>query len=94
MRLAGLALFLAAPVLFLAAVGCASTAPPPAEDHADSGARDLYANKCTACHRLHRPSEYSKAKWPAILDRMSVKAKLTPEEDQELRDYLLGHARP
>ena len=86
MRLAGL-------LLFFAAVGCAATAPPPAGDHAEDRARELYANKCTACHRLHRPSEYSKEKWPAILDRMAVKAKLAPEEDDELRQYLLSRAR-
>ena len=80
---------LAGLLLFLAAVCCASA---PAET--ESGTRELYAGKCTSCHRLHRPSEYSKEKWPTILERMAAKAKLTPEEADALREYLVSRARP
>ena len=72
-------------LLFLAAVCCASA---PAQT--ESRARELYANKCTSCHRLHRPSEYTRQRWPTILERMAVKAKLTPEEARHLRDYLFN----
>ena len=76
-------------LIFLAAVCGVS-----ASEETESRSRDLYADKCTACHRLHRPSEYSKEKWPPILERMAVKAKLTPEEADALREYLVSRARP
>ncbi len=80
---------LAVLLAFLAAVCCASATPEP-----ESRARELYANKCTACHRLHRPTEYTKERWVAILDRMSPRAKLTAGETGELRDYLVAGAKP
>jgi hypothetical protein len=80
---------LAGLLIFLAAVCGVS-----ASEETGSRTKELYADKCTSCHRLHRPTEYSREKWPTILERMAVKAKLTPEEAEELREYLVSRARP
>jgi mono/diheme cytochrome c family protein len=50
--------------------------------------RDLYAAKCHSCHRLRRPSSHGRGEWAKILDRMAPRAKLTLEEEAEIRRYL------
>jgi hypothetical protein len=69
-------------VIGLAAVGCASVVLP------DGPGRDLYAAKCHSCHRLRDPARIDQQRWPAILDKMAEKAKLTPEEEETIRRYV------
>jgi hypothetical protein len=56
----------------------------------DEPGRDLYANKCQGCHRLRRPEDYSQTQWPALMDRMAIKAKLTPREKELIESYVLS----
>ncbi len=73
----------------VAAVSLAcATALPPASNPALEPGRELYAAKCHGCHRLYAPSKINPQKWPAILDKMAVKAKLTPEEKSRLDAYV------
>lgn len=51
-------------------------------------ARKLYAAKCSSCHNLHLPNEYTVMQWPKILDKMQPKAKITDEEKKLLLAYL------
>ena len=83
--------------VLLAAVACSlaacATALDPAPDPSFEPGRDLYAAKCGGCHRLRPPSKIDSRKWPTILDRMSVKAKLTPEQKTAIDAYVSSIAR-
>ncbi len=75
----------------LAAVGmlaaCATSLPPAPDPSLEAG-RGLYAAKCQGCHRPYPPSKIDRAKWPSFLDRMAVKAKVTPAEKSQIDAYV------
>ena len=52
----------------------------------------LYGAKCHGCHRLYPPNRVAPEKWPALMEKMAVKAKLTPEGQQAILAYLLSAA--
>lgn len=66
---------------------CATTLDPAPEPSFEPG-RALYAGKCQGCHRLRQPSKIDPRKWPSILDKMAVKAKLTPEQKLQIDAYV------
>lgn len=53
-----------------------------------SEGRELYANKCSACHGLVQPESLSQAEWEAILTRMAPLAKLDSIELHKVSQYL------
>ena len=94
--------------LFLSA--CMNNAPPPTASHLQYAeahgykttladlqeGRALVLRKCEGCHSLYRFKKGSPEKWPAIMDSMSIQAKLTPRQDTLIRTYLIvvsGHLR-
>jgi hypothetical protein len=83
---AGLTLVAAA----MAALACASALPPATPE--TEGGRVLYAGKCHGCHRLYAPSRVAPGIWPALMEKMAVKAKLTPDEENRILSYLLAAA--
>jgi len=76
--------------LAAAAVACASTIPP-ATPETEPG-RAIYVGKCHSCHRLYSPDRVTPEKWPALMEKMAAKAKLTPEEEKQVLDYVLAAA--
>lgn len=50
--------------------------------------RALYVDKCSSCHNLHLPSEYSPEEWKGYVAYMVVEAKLTPDEQETIARYL------
>jgi hypothetical protein len=80
--------FAALAVLLASAAACA-TALPPATPGTEAG-RAIYSAKCHSCHRLYKPDRVAHEKWPALLDKMSEKAKLTPDEEKAVLDYVLA----
>jgi mono/diheme cytochrome c family protein len=85
-----LAVVLAGVVAVMAALACASALPPATPE--TEGGRALYAGKCHGCHRLYAPSRVAPEKWPALMEKMAMKAKLTPEEEKEILAYVLAAA--
>lgn len=75
-----------------AAAACAS-ALPPATPETEPG-RAIYAAKCHACHRLYKPDRVAPEKWPPLMEKMAGKAKLTPEEERQVLDYVLAVSPP
>lgn len=51
-------------------------------------ARQLYAAKCSSCHNLHLPGEFTSKQWPEILNKMQPKAKITDDQKKLLLAYL------
>ena len=61
------------------------------EQHADgvlTTGRTLYLNNCNRCHALPDVHYYSEPKLTAIVDKMSRKAQLTPEQHDAVLKYL------
>jgi mono/diheme cytochrome c family protein len=81
---AGLTLVVAA----MAALSCASVLPPATPE--TEGGRALYAGKCHGCHRLYAPSRVAPEKWPALMEKMAGKAKLTADEESRVLAYVLA----
>ena len=54
----------------------------------------LYTSRCSNCHRLHNPKEYTATKWNKILPEMFGKAKMSDTTQQEfLRNYLAAKSK-
>lgn len=91
-------------VLAVGLVGCrllpinpAAAAPPPLSpgaganflsDEAIQSARTLYIAKCARCHKFRDPAKYTDDKWNSWMTKMSRKAKLKPDQEIVLREYL------
>lgn len=91
-------------VYILAALisGCSSSIPIPSEEDIRSfnvpggnisleelrSDRQLYVNKCSGCHSLNIPSQYSEFEWNTILPLMNKKSKLTTQESDRIKRYL------
>ena len=58
-----------------------------------SAAHSLYAARCSACHALHSPTEFTANQWPNILTIMTKNAALDPSQAALVRQYLQTHAR-
>ncbi|HWC65751.1 MAG TPA: hypothetical protein VG777_06695 [Thermoanaerobaculia bacterium] len=84
--------FAALAALLASAAACA-TALPPATPETEAG-RAIYSAKCHSCHRLYKPDRVSADKWPALLDKMAEKAKLTPDEEKAVLDWILAVSAP
>ena len=76
-------------VAAVAALACASAPLPPASPETEGG-RALYAGKCHGCHRLYAPARVTPEKWPALMEKMAVKAKLSAEEESRILAYVLA----
>ncbi len=50
--------------------------------------RELYILKCSGCHSLHIPNQYSTGKWNSILPVMNIKSKLSIAEGERIKRYL------
>ena len=50
---------------------------------------NLYANKCGACHTLHRPSRYDEKKWRKQIPLMKDSAKISDEQAELILRYVL-----
>jgi hypothetical protein len=55
--------------------------------------RELYIQKCSGCHGLYLPSQYSQTEWKKILPMMNQKSKLSAAEAAGIERYLLLYAR-
>jgi hypothetical protein len=79
---------------------CASSLPTPTVEDTKkyshrnysvyelSAGRDLYIAKCSGCHSLHLPQQYTAATWDTILTNMNPRAKVNPKEAEQIRAYL------
>jgi hypothetical protein len=72
-----------APLLDPAAVENSGMTPQSA-----SAARKLYTTKCMRCHKSYDPAEYPQPQWESSMKKMRTKARLSPEQDRLLSQYL------
>jgi mono/diheme cytochrome c family protein len=83
-------------ILLLALAGCASPSPAAAATPADPVAQghQIYVAKCAKCHKLYDPANYSDQEWALWMKKMSRKARLKPEQEQALTQYINQSLRP
>jgi mono/diheme cytochrome c family protein len=86
-------LFLLA-LLGLGVIGCAGPAIAKASSADETGAgQKLYVAKCAKCHKFYDPAKYSEADWQMWMTKMGKKAKLKPEQQEELSRYIAENLR-
>lgn len=51
-------------------------------------AQKIYTTKCAKCHRFYDPARYSDAQWETWMIRMGAKAKLSPEQQEQLARWI------
>jgi trimethylamine-N-oxide reductase cytochrome c-type subunit TorC len=56
-------------------------------------AHALYATRCSACHALHKTTEFTANQWPAIVTSMTKNAALRPDQAALITQYLQTHAK-
>jgi mono/diheme cytochrome c family protein len=82
-------------VLFgIAAAGCA--VPAMGKDSpstANAAGQKLYVAKCAKCHKFYDPAKYSEADWQMWMAKMSKKAKLKPQQEEDLSRYIAENLR-
>jgi len=69
-----------------------SSQPVTSEQQDDSALHrwhSLYLNRCNRCHALPDVRYYSAPRLTAIVEKMSRKAQMTPEEHDAVLKYLL-----
>ncbi|MDB5051405.1 MAG: hypothetical protein JWO30_4476 [Fibrobacteres bacterium] len=52
--------------------------------------RKLYIGRCSACHGLKDPKAITPADWPEMVERMASNAKLTPDQQRAVTQYLVS----
>ena len=71
-------------LVFLAAPGAAQRTPSGAE---------VWGANCGRCHRVRAVDAYDARQWETIVAHMALAARLTPDETQAVREFLVGAAR-
>ncbi len=56
-------------------------------------ARHLFHQRCTRCHALHRPTEFTANQWPSILRIMTVRAGLSEGRKALIVQFMQTHAK-
>jgi hypothetical protein len=101
-RIAGIATLIAAGVLL--ACGAAYIAPDVGPDLVriaqgqDTGTtqealqrgHDTFVANCDRCHKLPAPTRKTPEQWPATLDVMANRAKLTEEQERDVLRFILA----
>jgi nitrate/TMAO reductase-like tetraheme cytochrome c subunit len=58
-----------------------------------SAASKFYGQKCSQCHTLHQPTEFTANQWPGIVASMAHNAALSGGQLDLVVRYLQAHAR-
>ncbi len=91
-----------AAALLLCVAACAGRIPHPGADDVTRAqqqwpgttradlerGRELLIARCAGCHTLYEPSYLPAERWPALVDEMSERARLSPDEAELVTRYL------
>lgn len=58
-----------------------------------AAAKKIYDARCSSCHALHAPDQFTANQWPGVLKTMARNASLSPSETELVTQYLQAHAR-
>lgn len=62
---------------------------PIAEDLA--AGKSLYENNCAKCHKLFKPTDFSKEEWGPIIKSMQPKARIDDAQTASIHNYILSN---
>ena len=65
--------------------------PATAQRAKPSGA-EVWGANCGRCHRLRAVDAYNASQWGAVVAHMALTARLTPDETEAVRQFLVGAA--
>lgn len=98
--------FFAAAAFAALLAGCAGSGPVPAPTaknveyagrngqattlEALKVGRKLYIGRCAACHNLKDPKSIAPADWPEMVERMASNAKITPDQQRAITQYVVS----
>jgi cytochrome c5 len=73
----------------------AATAKDPGVTEAQLGEGEkTFAARCNGCHHYPDRDAFTADQWPAILDKMAVKAKLSPAQKDDVLHFVLASRKP
>lgn len=72
-----------------ALVSAAQQRDPTLDAPALERVRSLYVDRCSSCHSLSDPRDYSAAEWPEWMHKMARKSKLNAADEQRLLTFVL-----
>jgi mono/diheme cytochrome c family protein len=78
--------------LGLAALFGGITSTGSAQQQQPSGA-EVWSKNCGRCHRMRAVDAYNASQWNTVVTHMALTARLTPEETDAIREFLVGSAR-
>ena len=55
--------------------------------------RKLYVAKCSTCHSLYLPQQYSKENWTKILNDMQERSNMTDQQKETMSIYLYSRSK-
>jgi hypothetical protein len=59
-----------------------------------SEGKKIYIQRCTKCHSMKEPANYTVQQWVPILGKMFVNAKLSDEHDKTLiKNYVIANSK-
>lgn len=76
----------------VAAAALAFLAGPADAQRKASGA-EVWGATCGRCHRMRAVDAYDARQWETVVTHMSLVARLTPDESDAVREFLVGSAR-
>lgn len=81
----------------LAAIGLAALsgvlAPAALTQQRKPTGAEVWAANCGRCHRVRAVDAYNASQWDAIVTQMALIARMTPEESDAVREFLVGAAK-
>ena len=71
-------------------VAIAQRSDPSVSTEQLESARTLYVNRCSSCHSLNLPHDYSVSEWREWMPKMARKAKLADTQEAEILRFVLA----
>jgi mono/diheme cytochrome c family protein len=76
----------------VAALAVAVLVAPATAQQKPSGAK-VWSSNCGRCHRVRAVDAYDARQWETVVTHMALSARLTADETQAVREFLVGSAR-
>ncbi|HEU5262783.1 MAG TPA: c-type cytochrome [Gemmatimonadales bacterium] len=67
--------------------------PPGAAQRQKPSGAEVWGANCSRCHRARAVDAYDARQWESVVAHMTLVARLTPDEAQAVREFLVGGAR-
>lgn len=64
------------------------TTPRASAPKAKKAGAQIWAENCARCHNMREPASFSDREWSVIMHHMRVRANLTVEEYESIREFL------